>query len=191
MRQGIGTGNRDRVAERLHDVGLVPESATLTLNLIPKSFAMTAQPVSQLSAAVDDPRGMQLAAPGSTEAHYVPCAALVPFPVITHLLGSPFFREAAAGEELVCALAGCLEALVGAEHGHLGANEFKVRDVAFSTSVSAMCSFCIGAVTQGPSATASPPCCEASLSSSTGSASGLSADLNMPATCAESAALHL
>ena len=54
--------------------------------------------LAQLSAAVDDPRGMQLAAPGSTELHYIPCAALVPFPVITHLLGSPFFREAAAGE---------------------------------------------------------------------------------------------
>ena len=69
---------------------------------------------------------MQLAAPGSTAANCAPCAALVPFPVITHLLGSPFFRVAADGEELVNALAGCLDALAHAAPGHLGAADFKV-----------------------------------------------------------------
>ena len=83
--------------------------------------------LAQLSAAVDDPRGMQLGAPGSTELHYTPCAALVPFPVITHLLGSPFFREAAAGEELIATLSRSLEALAAAAPGHLGADGFKVR----------------------------------------------------------------
>jgi hypothetical protein len=70
---------------------------------------------------------MQLGAPGSTEAHFVPCAALVPFPVITHLLGSPFFREAAAGVELVAALSGFLEALASAQPKHLGADDLKAR----------------------------------------------------------------
>ena len=82
---------------------------------------------SQLSAAVDEPRGMQLAAPGSTELHYIPCAALVPFPVITHLLGSPFFREAAAGEDLIATLSRSLEALAAAAPDHLGADGFKVH----------------------------------------------------------------
>ena len=91
------------------------------------SLASSAPWQLQLSAAVHDPRGMQLAAPGSTEAHSEPCAALVPFPVITHLLGSPFFREAAAGEHLVTALAGALEALADAPPDHLGAADFKVQ----------------------------------------------------------------
>ena len=90
--------------------------------------------------AVGDPQGMQLGAPGSTVAHFVPCAALVPFPVITHLLGSPFFREAAAGVELVTALAGFLDALAHAAPGHLGADDFKVPypDITLSMTLSGM-----------------------------------------------------
>jgi hypothetical protein len=80
---------------------------------------------------VDDRDGMQLSAEDATPAHYIPHPALLPFPLVHHLLGSTFFRGAAATDGLVAALALYAEkaAAPGAAARVPGAAQFRVRCV--------------------------------------------------------------
>ena len=88
---------------------------------------MTSTCCLQLTQTVEEPRGMQLASANATRAHYIPHPALLPFPLVTHLLGSTFFRGAAATDNLIAALALYAEKTAAALPGTPGAAQFQVR----------------------------------------------------------------
>ena len=69
---------------------------------------------------------MQLQSASATRAHYIPHPALLPFPLVTHLLGSTFFRGGAATDVLVAALALYAERTAAALPGTPGAAQFQV-----------------------------------------------------------------